>query len=105
MSPHDVNDRQGSLQLLDVREPSEWAAGHVPEATHIPLEQLPGRLTEVSHDAPVAVICRTGNRSELATLWLRRQGYDAHNVAGGMVAWHLHQLPILDSQGRPGKVV
>jgi rhodanese-related sulfurtransferase len=104
MSPTEVHEQRHHVQLLDVREPSEWAAGHSPDATHIPLQQLPARLRDVRKDAPVAVICRSGNRSEMATQWLRRQGYDAANVAGGMVAWQLHRLPILDAQGRPGRV-
>src|SRR5215467_5679634 len=49
--------------LLDVREDDEWAAGHVPGATHIPLGQLGARTAELPHDEQIYVICRSGNRS------------------------------------------
>ncbi|MEB3329372.1 MAG: rhodanese-like domain-containing protein [Candidatus Sericytochromatia bacterium] len=73
--------------LLDVREPHEWAEGHVAGALHIPLGQLPTRWQELPTGRPVAVICRSGARSARATAFLRGQGLDAHNVEGGMLAW------------------
>lgn len=81
--------KQG-LSLLDVREPDEWAAGHAPEAVHIPLGELPGRLDELAgfpDDQPLYVVCRTGGRSAQATAWLNANGWDAVNVAGGMKSW------------------
>ena len=53
---------------------------------------------------PVAVICRTGNRSELATMMLQARGYDAHNVEGGMEAWDAAGLPFEAADGSPGRV-
>jgi rhodanese-related sulfurtransferase len=78
--------------LLDVREPSEWAEGHAPDATHQPLGQLdPARFAP----APaVYVICRSGNRSATATRALAAAGVDAYNVDGGMIAWTAAHLPV-----------
>jgi rhodanese-related sulfurtransferase len=73
--------------LLDVREDDEWAAGHVPGATHIPLAQLGGRATEVPRDVTIYVICRSGARSARAAFALVGSGWDAINVAGGMQDW------------------
>ncbi|ASR33725.1 sulfurtransferase [Prauserella marina] len=77
--------------LLDVREPDEWAAGHAPEAVHIPLGDLPARVAELAElpdDKPVYVVCRSGGRSARAAAWLNAAGVvDAVNVAGGMKSW------------------
>jgi rhodanese-related sulfurtransferase len=73
--------------FLDVREPDEWQAGHIEEATHIPLADLPGRIGELSPDDDLVVICRSGARSGRAVAWLNQNGFDALNFDGGMVAW------------------
>ena len=73
--------------LLDVREPSEYAVGHVAGAVLIPLGQLAARLGEVPADREIAVICRSGARSQRGTELLQAQGRRALNVAGGMMAW------------------
>lgn len=81
---------QSGLALLDVREPDEWAAGHAPDALHIPLRDVPARLGELSElpdDQPIYVVCRTGGRSEQATAFLNANGFEAVNVAGGMKSW------------------
>lgn len=81
--------------LLDVREPHEWAAGHVDGAVHIPLGELPVRLGELDPTTRTLVICHLGGRSARATQWLQAQGYDATNVDGGMEAWEAAGLPIV----------
>ena len=73
--------------LLDVREPAEWAAGHVEGATHVPMGEVPIRVGELPAAAPLYVICRSGKRSGEVVLWLAEQGIDSVNVAGGMQAW------------------
>lgn len=73
--------------LLDVREPDEWAAGHVEGATHVPMGEVPIRVGELPAAAPLYVICRSGKRSGEVVLWLAEQGIDSVNVAGGMQAW------------------
>ena len=81
--------------LIDVREPDEWAAGHVAGATHIPLGDLEARLAEVPRDRPVLLFCRSGNRSGKATAFLRQQGYaQVANVEGGIIAWQGAGLPV-----------
>ncbi len=96
----DVTEAQRRLAsreavLIDVREPDEWAAGHVAGATHIPLGDLAARLAEVPRDRPVLLFCRSGNRSGKTTAFLRQQGYgQATNVEGGIVAWQGAGLPV-----------
>lgn len=73
--------------VLDVREPDEWEAGHIPGALHIPLSDVPGRLGELPEGGQITVVCRSGGRSARATNWLTQNGYDAINLEGGMGAW------------------
>jgi rhodanese-related sulfurtransferase len=80
--------------LLDVREPIEHRSGHVPDAVNLPLSQLAAGVGELEPGRRIAVICRSGNRSGMAVQHLRRLGYDAVNVAGGMAAWQSAGLPV-----------
>jgi rhodanese-related sulfurtransferase len=73
--------------VLDVREPDEYAAGHVPGARLVPLGDIPARAAEVPTDVTVYMICRSGARSHRAAEFLRTVGVDAVNVAGGTLAW------------------
>ena len=77
----------GTLFLLDVREPDEWAAGHIAGAKHIPMGELTGRLDEIPRTARVIAVCRSGNRSGMVTGYLAQGGWDVYNLAGGMIAW------------------
>ena len=90
--------------MLDVREDDEWAAGHAPDATHIPLGQLPARMGELDRDRPVLAMCRSGNRSRTAAVQLAAAGFDVANVVGGMKAWHSAGLPTVTDSGAPGTV-
>ena len=83
--------------LVDVRERSEYALGHVPGAKHIPYEQLEQRIGEVSRDGALVVYCATGVRSSLATSIFERHGMAASNVRGGFSAWRNAGLPIEDA--------
>jgi rhodanese-related sulfurtransferase len=80
-----ATDVKGDAVVLDVREPDEWEAGHVPGALHIPLAEVPTRLAEIPES--VVVICRSGARSARATNWLNQNGHEAINLEGGMGAW------------------
>jgi rhodanese-related sulfurtransferase len=82
-----------NLALIDVREPYEWEAGHVPESTHIDMATLGQRLAEVPEDRPVAFICLSGARSGVVATTLKARGYDAYNVAGGFRDWYEAGLP------------
>ena len=83
----------GDLVVLDVREPHEWAAGHIEGATHIPLGDIPARVGELDPEVRTLVICHLGGRSARATQWLHAQGHDVTNVAGGMEAWEMAGRP------------
>ena len=87
--------------LLDVREPDEWAAGHVPGALHIPLGELNARYTEVERGPALYVICRSGNRSDHAARALAGAGWQAHNVADGMIGWHAAGRAMTSESGQP----
>ena len=74
--------------VLDVRTPSEYAAGHVAGAKLLPLSELPSRLDEVPVDQPVYVYCHSGNRSKQASEILAKAGKkDIRDVRGGILAW------------------
>jgi rhodanese-related sulfurtransferase len=73
--------------LVDVREQSEWDAGHAPDALLVPLSELQQRVAELPDDSRFLVVCQVGGRSARATAFLTREGFDAVNVAGGMMAW------------------
>ena len=96
---------QQDLQVLDVREDDEWAAGHAPGALHIPLGQLHARLGELDPKQQLAVVCRSGNRSSRAVTALTATGLTAHNVDGGMTAWAAAGRPVTTDDGRPGQVI
>jgi rhodanese-related sulfurtransferase len=85
--------------LLDVREDDEWAAGHAPDARHIPLGQLGSRAAEVPQDVEVYVICRSGHRSARATQALNGAGWQAVNIAGGMQDWAASGRPMVTDSG------
>ena len=81
-------------RLVDVRERSEYALGHIPGAQHIPYQELEQRIGEVSRDGTLVVYCTSGVRSSLATSILERHGITAANVRGGFSAWRNAGLPI-----------
>ncbi len=88
ISVPDLITRHGEgAYVLDVREPHEYAAGHVPGAVLIPMNELPTRMDEVPKGDPVYVICRSGARSLTSTKQLRDADYEAYSVAGGTLGW------------------
>lgn len=91
MQEIDIDRTAEALRLgqmvIDVREPAEYVAGHVPGVVHIPMGQLPGRLDELDRTRPVLVICATGNRSGVMAEVLAAAGFDAASVTGGTTAW------------------
>jgi rhodanese-related sulfurtransferase len=84
----------GEAVLIDVREPYEWDAGRIADATHIELERLGGRAEELPKDKPVIFQCRMGRRSALATQAFRAVGFDAYNMRGGIEAWAEEGFPL-----------
>jgi rhodanese-related sulfurtransferase len=105
----DVSSLPADAVLLDVREDEEWAAGHIAGAVHVPMMQLPQRLQyepgPVTPEKPIVVVCKMGGRSAQVTAWLRHQGYDAVNLAGGMLAWDFAGRAMVTDDGRPARVV
>jgi hydroxyacylglutathione hydrolase len=91
MSVQELRTRLASpnaIAVLDVRTPREWRVGHIDGALHVPLGDLPSRLSSVPTNAPVAVVCEGGLRSSLAASLLSRAGLvHAVNVPGGMAAY------------------
>ena len=91
--------------LLDVREVDEWAAGHAPNAVHVPLAEIPQRIAELPADRRIVCICRSGNRSGQVTAFLRHHGFDVVNLVGGSKAWVEQGLPFVNANGNPGIVL
>lgn len=82
-------------RVLDVREPGEYLAGHVPGAELVPMGQVASRLGELPRGVPLYLICATGNRSLAMTAFLIRAGFEAYSVAGGTQAWARAGHPIV----------
>ncbi len=88
----------GEVALLDVREPEEWDAGHIPGAHWIPLGALQRRVGELDPAKEWICVCHLGQRSAMAAEFLQAQGLQAGNLQGGMEAWGRARLP--QEQGR-----
>jgi len=74
--------------LLDVREPQELVLASVASAVHIPMADVPGRLSELDRGSPTVVMCHSGVRSRLVAQFLLDQGFEqVFNLAGGIDAW------------------
>lgn len=91
--------------MLDVRDNSEWNAGRVPGAVHVPAAnvaaQAPKRLPK---GRPVVVACRTGSRAKSATRLLREQGIEAYSLSGGLAAWESAGGRVAGKGNRPGMI-
>ena len=85
--------------VVDVREPNEYAAGHVPGAVLLPLATVPLKHTELPKDETLYLICQTGGRSFTAATWLAQQGYDVRNVTGGTSDWIASGFPVEQGKG------
>jgi rhodanese-related sulfurtransferase len=94
--------------LLDVREDYEWQAGHIETAVHIPMNEVPSRLSyepgQLTPESTIVVVCKMGGRSAQVTAWLARQGYRASNLEGGMMAWAGARRPMVSEDGTPPTV-
>jgi hydroxyacylglutathione hydrolase len=82
----ELREREGDLQVLDVREQSEWDAGHIPGSIHTPYYDVRAVPEGIDPDRPVAVICSSGQRAAPAASLLRRHGVREvlHVVDGGV---------------------
>jgi rhodanese-related sulfurtransferase len=89
-----ANAQAESASVIDVREPGEYCAGHVPGAALVPMGQLVSRLAALDRTRPVYLVCASGNRSAAMADLLLAAGYDAYSVAGGTAAWARSGRPI-----------
>jgi rhodanese-related sulfurtransferase len=87
-------DQLDSAFVIDVRDPAEYLAGHVPGAVLLPLATLLARITDLPRDRTVFVICAAGTRSLAAAKTLAVAGIDALSVAGGTTAWIRSHRPV-----------
>jgi rhodanese-related sulfurtransferase len=96
LSPSDARQlvAAGAL-LLDVREDDEWAAGHAPEATHLPMSRLGASVSELPKDRLIVCVCHVGARSATVAGALENAGYTTANLTGGMDAWIADGLPVV----------
>jgi hydroxyacylglutathione hydrolase len=91
--------QSGSTQVLDVRRASEWEAGHIENGTWWPLDNFKVSPPEMDHDAPIAVHCKGGYRSMIASSLLQRAGFrNVINVIGGFDAWQQANLPSVSAK-------
>ena len=84
--------------VLDVREESEYDAGHIPNSKHIPADKIKDRIEELEKfkDKPIVVIYRSGVRSGNASATLHENGFSLiHNLTGGIDTWKHADLPIV----------
>jgi glyoxylase-like metal-dependent hydrolase (beta-lactamase superfamily II)/rhodanese-related sulfurtransferase len=89
--------------VLDVREPEEFARGHVPGAVNVPQSDLAMRLDEIPRDRPILTICQSGMRSLRSAQFLRQQGYqNVSTVVGGTAAWRAAGRPVEATESGTG---
>jgi rhodanese-related sulfurtransferase len=96
VSVHDLKTvlDAGATLVIDVREPYEYAGGHLPGAEPMPLMSVPQRVDELPTDRPVYVVCAVGGRSARAAAFLATRGVDAVNVDGGTGEWVAAGYPV-----------
>ncbi len=101
MTPADLDAQLQStnMQVLDVRREPEWEAAHIEGATWWPLDNFKVSPPEMDHEAPIAVHCKGGYRSMIATSLLQRAGFKhVKNVTGGLDAWQQAKLPVVSAK-------
>lgn len=89
----------GEAQIVDVRTDAEHEAGHIAGDRHLPLERLEAETETLDRSRPVVFYCRGGGRSNMAAEAFRASGWDAHNMAGGLLAWAERDLPLEPEDG------
>ena len=101
----DALPRDGSVTLLDVRTPEEYAVGHIDGFRNIPLDELRERLGELPAGKPVYAHCQSGLRSYVACRILSQNGFDCYNLSGSYLLYatakrHYSPSPTADPCGR-----
>ena len=99
ISVEELRDLAPEVQIVDVRRPAEWQSGHIDSAIHIPLDKLESKLATLDKHKPVAVHCKSGYRSSIASSMLTRAGFEqVMNVTGGFDAWLACKLPYVSAE-------
>lgn len=83
--------------VLDIRDSGDYRAGHIPQARHIPLNNLKDRLSELEKfkDRPIIVYCQSGSRSSGACALLKKNQFtQVNHLGGGIMAWQNANLPV-----------
>jgi rhodanese-related sulfurtransferase len=95
-TPQQVSElvERGGAQLIDVRQPEEHNAGRIAGDRLIELGRLSAEAATIDRDRPVVFYCRSGSRSAMAAQAFSEAGYDAHNLAGGLLEWDSAGLPL-----------
>jgi rhodanese-related sulfurtransferase len=88
-----------ALQVIDVREPHERAAGHIQGTRHIELVQLSSQADTVARERPVVFYCRVGARSTMAAQAFRAAGFEAYSMSGGLLRWAQEGRPLSPEDG------
>jgi rhodanese-related sulfurtransferase len=98
-----LHERIDEVQVLDVREQSEWDAGRIPDSVPAPYHDLRALPEAIDPSRPVAIICSSGQRSAIAASLLRRHGADrvVHVADGGVGTWREHGWPIEEPNRQP----
>lgn len=91
----------GKAVILDIRGPEQYAAGHVRDARHIPLKDLPDRVSELGKfkSKTIIVVCETGTQSARAAAHLKKAGFtEVVGLAGGISGWQAQGLPLAKTE-------
>ncbi|WP_080796739.1 rhodanese-like domain-containing protein [Corynebacterium pacaense] len=93
MQEVNVNEVPKGAQIIDVREPDEFAEVHAVGAVNIPMSEFTSRVGELDLDRDIYLICKSGGRSGQVREYLEQRGIDAINIAGGTSDWVAQGLP------------
>jgi rhodanese-related sulfurtransferase len=100
LSPPEAKELIDSgAQLVDVRDEEEWDAGRIPGARHVPLAEVRSEAAGLDRERPLVLYCRSGERSGMAADAFAASGWDAHSIAGGLLAWSEQGLPLEPEDG------
>ncbi len=101
LSPEDVRRLldEDAIDLIDVREPYEHAAGRIDGAIHVEIPNLTAAAAQLDQERPIVFYCRSGARSAMTTQAFRASGFQAFNLTGGLLAWVDKGLPIVPDGG------
>lgn len=101
-SPAELAEKvaEGSVYVLDVRQPSEWRHGHIHGSRNVPLMHVKSQLATLPQDKTIVTVCASGHRSAVAARTLQRSGHQVENLKGGMHAWSRADLPVESGRRR-----